>query len=101
MRGDKSSTLLIAMSKVAAEEDRLLAAVAVELGREHARHDRRLGSDELEDRLSPVYKKLRIAPGQLEALTGIVNLNHDKRCVLVLAGFIKFDGIVTYNHAGT
>ena len=30
-----------------------------------------VGSDELEDRLSPVYKKLRIAPGQLEALTGI------------------------------
>lgn len=30
-----------------------------------------VSSEELEDRLSPVYKALRIAPGQLEALTGI------------------------------
>lgn len=28
-------------------------------------------SDELEDRIAPVYEKLRIAPGQLPALTGI------------------------------
>jgi len=31
-----------------------------------------VSSEELEDRLSTVYARLRIAPGQLEALTGIV-----------------------------
>src|SRR3954451_9080984 len=30
-----------------------------------------ISSTELEARIAPVYEKLRIAPGQLEALTGI------------------------------